>query len=395
MGWEATPVSDEAGLAHLDRQGQGAEAARPAGRATAHAMLGLDRTDRQRNRDSIDRVRPGGDRLYRARRPRLATAECPRHLVAGMARRRSRAEDDQGQADVRGNSRAVDSRQREQRDGHGPAGRESPRHPARHLQPGIRQAAGHGRSERHGQRLAQASAEDRRAERDGLAQRIAGLRHGQAFDGRRKGLRPVHGLPGHGQCETGAHAALRRLDAAAGPGPDGRLRGRSVRGHLDDDDQLPAGPARLHERPRARNGQEPADRIPLHQRHAAGRFRPAARPLHPAEPLRIRAGRLDASALARRRAGHAGAFHRAQLKVIDAQDFTGQGDMPLVEADLTSKDGKDVFENEDKGYSVFTDKNKMLKSADDNYWISVLNETHLMNSGSGAQDLNGNGSKRR
>ena len=35
----------------------------------------------------------------------------------------------------------------------------------------------------------------------------------------------------------------------------------------------------------------------------------------------------------------------------------------------------------------------MLKSADDNYWMSVLNETHLMNSGSGAQDLNGNGVK--
>ncbi|HMN23444.1 MAG TPA: S8 family serine peptidase [Ignavibacteriaceae bacterium] len=81
------------------------------------------------------------------------------------------------------------------------------------------------------------------------------------------------------------------------------------------------------------------------------------------------------------------------VKVIDVQDFTGQGDMPLVEADLSSKDGKDVFENEDKGYSVLADKSKMLKSADDNYWISVLNETHLMNSGSGAQDLNGNGSK--
>ena len=82
-----------------------------------------------------------------------------------------------------------------------------------------------------------------------------------------------------------------------------------------------------------------------------------------------------------------------EVKVIDAQDFTGEGDLPLVEADLTTKDGKDVFENDDKGYSVFADKNKMLKSADENYWISVLNETHLMNSGSGAQDLNGNGVK--
>lgn len=82
-----------------------------------------------------------------------------------------------------------------------------------------------------------------------------------------------------------------------------------------------------------------------------------------------------------------------EVKVIDAQDFTGEGDMPIVEADLSSKDGKDVFENDEKGYSVFADKSKMLKSADDNYWISVLNETHLINSGSGAQDLNGNGVK--
>ncbi len=82
-----------------------------------------------------------------------------------------------------------------------------------------------------------------------------------------------------------------------------------------------------------------------------------------------------------------------EIKVIDAQDLTGEGDMPLVEADLTSKDGKDVFENENEGYSVFADKNKMLKSADDIYWMSVLKETDLMNSGSGAQDLNGNGVK--
>lgn len=30
-----------------------------------------------------------------------------------------------------------------------------------------------------------------------------------------------------------------------------------------------------------------------------------------------------------------------EVKVIDVQDFTGQGDMPIVEANLTSKDGKD------------------------------------------------------
>ncbi len=82
-----------------------------------------------------------------------------------------------------------------------------------------------------------------------------------------------------------------------------------------------------------------------------------------------------------------------EVKVIDAQDFTGEGDMPLVEANLTSKDGKDVFENEGKGFSVFADKNKMLKSANDIYLMSVLKETDLINSGSGAQDLNSNGVK--
>jgi subtilisin family serine protease len=82
-----------------------------------------------------------------------------------------------------------------------------------------------------------------------------------------------------------------------------------------------------------------------------------------------------------------------EIKVIDAQDFTGEGDMLLVEANLTSKDGKDVFENEINNFSVFADKNKLLKSADDKYFMSVLGETHLMNSGSGAQDLNGNGVK--
>ena len=61
-----------------------------------------------------------------------------------------------------------------------------------------------------------------------------------------------------------------------------------------------------------------------------------------------------------------------EVKVIDAQDFTGQGDIPLVEAELTSKDGKDVFENDDQGFSVLADKTKMLKSADDSYWMSVL-----------------------
>ncbi len=80
-----------------------------------------------------------------------------------------------------------------------------------------------------------------------------------------------------------------------------------------------------------------------------------------------------------------------EVKVIDARDFTGEGDIPVYEAGLSSDDGKDIFENEDMGYSVNADMTKIVKSADDKYWIGVLDETHLMNSNSGAKDLNGNG----
>ena len=34
-----------------------------------------------------------------------------------------------------------------------------------------------------------------------------------------------------------------------------------------------------------------------------------------------------------------------EVKVIDVQDFTGEGDISLYEADLSTDDGKDVFEN--------------------------------------------------
>ena len=116
------------------------------------------------------------------RAPRAAGR--PRRLVAGVGRRRGRPADGPGQADVRGDPRAVDPRQGDQRDGDGPAGHQSPRHPPRHVQPGVRQAAGRRRSQGHGQRPAEARAEDRRAERDRHAQLPAGLRHGQAAAGR-------------------------------------------------------------------------------------------------------------------------------------------------------------------------------------------------------------------
>jgi tripeptidyl-peptidase-2 len=74
-----------------------------------------------------------------------------------------------------------------------------------------------------------------------------------------------------------------------------------------------------------------------------------------------------------------------ETKVIDVRDFTGEGDIPIYEAD--EDDGN--FVNEDMHYSVKgADK---LKSSDGKYYIGVLTEKHLINSGSHSADLNGNG----
>ena len=72
-------------------------------------------------------------------------------------------------------------------------------------------------------------------------------------------------------------------------------------------------------------------------------------------------------------------------KVIDARDFTGEGDIPIYKADEDDNN----FVNEDKGYSVKgADK---IKSPDAEYYIGVLTEKQLINSNSGSADLNGDG----
>ncbi len=74
-----------------------------------------------------------------------------------------------------------------------------------------------------------------------------------------------------------------------------------------------------------------------------------------------------------------------ETKVIDVRDFTGEGDIPIYEAD--EDDGN--FVNEDKGYSVKgADK---IKASDTEYYIGVLTEKQLINSNSGSADLNGDG----
>lgn len=80
------------------------------------------------------------------------------------------------------------------------------------------------------------------------------------------------------------------------------------------------------------------------------------------------------------------------VKVIDVQDFTGEGNIPFYPAEFDSKDDTTYLINEEKNYSVKADVSKLLKSEDDKYYIGALPEKHLINSGSRAADLNGNGS---
>lgn len=86
-----------------------------------------------------------------------------------------------------------------------------------------------------------------------------------------------------------------------------------------------------------------------------------------------------------------------EKKVIDVQDFTGQGDLPYYEADTDEIEfnGKDVegFVNEDKGLKVAGAGQLSLKSVDDKYFIGVIDEQMWKNSGSEVTDINGNGTK--
>ncbi len=78
-----------------------------------------------------------------------------------------------------------------------------------------------------------------------------------------------------------------------------------------------------------------------------------------------------------------------ETKVIDVQDFTGQGDLKVYEADIDEDDDIYYFVNEDMEYKV-KGADKFENMADD-FYIGVFDEQLLKNSGSGAADQNGNG----
>lgn len=82
-----------------------------------------------------------------------------------------------------------------------------------------------------------------------------------------------------------------------------------------------------------------------------------------------------------------------EVKVIDVQDFTGEGDVHIYEADIDEEDDKKMFINEDMNLKVFGADKLTYYSVDDEYFIGAFEESKLINSSSGAADLNGNGSK--
>lgn len=80
-----------------------------------------------------------------------------------------------------------------------------------------------------------------------------------------------------------------------------------------------------------------------------------------------------------------------EVKVIDVQDFTEQGDVKFYQADIKKEEGKKLFFNEAQNYKVLGADNLSLKAEDDNYYIGAIKEDFWKNSGSGIKDINGNG----
>ncbi|MBK7980544.1 MAG: S8 family serine peptidase [Ignavibacteriae bacterium] len=81
------------------------------------------------------------------------------------------------------------------------------------------------------------------------------------------------------------------------------------------------------------------------------------------------------------------------VKVIDVQDFTGQGNISFFSAEIDEENDVEYFVNEEKGYKVSGAGKLSLKADDDKYYIGVVAESLWKNSGSGVDDINGNGNK--
>ncbi len=79
------------------------------------------------------------------------------------------------------------------------------------------------------------------------------------------------------------------------------------------------------------------------------------------------------------------------VKFIDVQDFTHQGDVQLFEADVDVEEGKTIFKDDEEKYTVIASDSLQYSPKDNKYYIGGFDEIRLMNSDSGAGDLNGDG----
>lgn len=82
-----------------------------------------------------------------------------------------------------------------------------------------------------------------------------------------------------------------------------------------------------------------------------------------------------------------------EIKVIDARDFSRQGNIKYYEADTDEIDDVEYFVNEDMGYKVAGVNKLNLKPVDDEYFIGVMDEKLFLNSSTRKPDINENGTK--
>jgi tripeptidyl-peptidase II len=82
-----------------------------------------------------------------------------------------------------------------------------------------------------------------------------------------------------------------------------------------------------------------------------------------------------------------------QVKVIDVQDFTGEGDINFVLAEIKEENSIKYFVDEKGLYKVAGVDKLSLKPEDGKYFIGLLPEKLWLNSNSGVRDINGNGTE--
>ncbi|MGE5399213.1 MAG: S8 family serine peptidase [Ignavibacteriales bacterium] len=80
-----------------------------------------------------------------------------------------------------------------------------------------------------------------------------------------------------------------------------------------------------------------------------------------------------------------------ESKVIDVRDLTGQGDLKLYEAKISSNGNLSSAVNEEQKLSVMGIDQLAMKAVDGKYFIGNFDEERFLNSNAGVRDLNGNG----